>query len=220
MTCTDVRARLPLLLSGDLAAAEVDEIRQHLTRCPSCQEERTAIVQVRHLLDAVPAPAVTVDLPRLYRDAAEGQVRRLRRWRGATVAVLAAAAAVVVALLLFRMEIRMDAHQLVLRWGAVPAQPDPPPAPVPPREERPIAPAPVVSTAEVDQQLGLLRELVEAVSNDADLRDERRQQEIAQLRGRMQGLEQQMTQLRLATERDLSALYATQLPEKERGPQR
>jgi hypothetical protein len=216
MTCTDVRARLALLLSGDLPAAEVDEIRQHLTRCPSCREERTAIAQLRHLLDAVPAPAAVVNLSRLYRDAAEGQARRLRRWRAATVAVLSAAAAVVAVLLLSRMEIRMDAHQLVVRWGAVPA-PDPVPPPAPPREERPTVPPPVVATAEVEQQLGLLRELVQAVSNGADLRDERRQQEIAELRGRMRGLEQQMRQLRVASERDLSALYAAQLPDKQKG---
>jgi hypothetical protein len=220
MNCAAVRARLASLLYGDLPAVEADEVRQHLTRCPSCREEQTAIAQLRPLLDAVPAPAVAVDLPRLYRDAAAGQARRLRRWRGAAVAALAAAAAVIVALLVSRLEMRMDAHQLVLRWGAVPAPPDQAPPPAPPREERPIIPAPVVSTAEVEQQLRLLRELVQAVSNDADLRDERRQQEIAQLRGRMHGLEQQMTQLRLATARDVSALYAAQLPEKERGTQR
>jgi hypothetical protein len=216
MTCTDVRARLALLLSGDLPAAEADEVRQHLASCPSCREERTAIVQLRHLLDAVPAPAVAVDLPRLYRDAAEGQARRLRRWRGLAVAALAVAAAIVVALLLSRMEVRVDAHQLVVKWGAAPASPDPAPSPIPPAEERPAAPAAAVSTAEVEQQLRLLRELVQAVSADADLRDGRRQQEIAQLRGRLHGLEQQMTQLRVATERDVSALYA-QLPEKQKG---
>jgi hypothetical protein len=160
---------------------------------------------------------VAVDLPRLYRDAAAGQTRRLRRWRGVAVAALAVAAAVVVALLLSRLEVRIDDHQLVLRWGAVPAPPDQTPRPAPPREELPMIPAPIASTAEVDQQLRLLRELVQAVSNDADLRDERRQQEIAQLRGRMHGLEQQMTQLRLTTTQDVSALYAAQIPVKQKG---
>jgi len=214
MTCADVRARLALLLYGDLPPAEADEVRQHLARCPGCCDERTAVAQLRHLLDAVPAPAVAVDLPRLYRDAAEGQARRLRRWRAAAVAALAVAAAVVVALLLSRLEVRVDAHQIMVRWGAIPPPPDQPPPLAPPPEERPAA---VVATAEVEQQLRLLRELVQAVSANADLRDERRRQEIAQLRGRLHGLEQQMTQLRLATEKDVSALYAAQSSDKQKG---
>src|SRR5439155_7840756 len=103
MNCAAVRARLASLLYGDLPTAEADEVRQHLAGCPSCREEQTAITGLRPLLDAVPAPAVAVDLPRLYRDAAAGQTRRLRRWRGAAVAALAVAAAVVVALLLSRL---------------------------------------------------------------------------------------------------------------------
>jgi anti-sigma factor RsiW len=214
MNCADVRARLALLPYGELTPAEADEVRQHVTRCPACEKEQADLAQLRDLLDAAPAPAVTVDLPRLFRDAARGQVRR---WRGVAVAALAAAAAVVVGLLLARLEVRLERNQLVLRWGAVPTLPDQTPAPVPPREEPAPAPLPVASAAEIEQQLRLLRELVQAVSNDADLRDERRQREIAQLRGRLHGLEQQMTQLRLSTERDVSALYTAQSPDKSKG---
>jgi anti-sigma factor RsiW len=215
MNCADVRARLPALLYGDLAADEASCVREHLAGCPSCQREQTAVTQVRHLLQAVPAPPVAVDLPRLYHEAARLQERRLRRWRRVAVASLAAAAAVVLAVLLSRMEIRLDANQAVLRWGAVPAPEQP--APLPPPEEHVIAAAPTEATAEVEQQLRLLTELVQALSSDADRRDESRQRELTLLRSQLQTLRQQMTQLRLATEQDVAALYAAQFPEKKKG---
>ncbi len=213
MNCADVRARLPALLYGDLPADEADPIRQHLARCASCREEHATVARVRRLLDAVPAPAVTVDLARLYREAAAQQDRRLRRWRRVACAALAAAAAVVLTLLLSRMEVRLDANQVVLRWGAVPAPPEtPPPAPRP--EPPVVATLPTASIAEIEQELRLLNELVQALSNDADSRDERRQREIARLRGQVQVLQQQMTVLRLTTEKDVAALYAAQFPDK------
>jgi hypothetical protein len=217
MNCAAVRARLASFEYGDLTDAEADQVREHLRRCPSCAQERSAVTEVRRLLDAVPAPAVAVDLPRLYKDALSGQVRRLRLWRGVAVAALAAAA-IVAALLLSRLELRVDANQLVLRWGAVPAAPDPKPVPPPatPRQEESPVPPPLMSTAEIDQQLRMLRELVQVVSNDADQRDERRRDEIARLQGRVHGLEQQLTQLRLAMARDV-ALSAARLPEKQKG---
>ena len=214
MTCTDVRARLALLVYGDLPAAEAKQVREHLACCPSCEKEQAAVSGVRDLLDAVPAPTVRVDLPRLYGDATRAQAQR---WRRVAIAAMAAAAAIVAAVFLTRFEVRVERNQLVLRWGAVPAPQDQPPAPVPPRNEPAPAPVALASAAEIEQQLRLLRELVQAVSNDTDLRDERRQQEIARLRGRMHTLEQQVTQLRLTTEKDVSALYAAQFPEKQKG---
>jgi hypothetical protein len=222
MNCADARDRLSALLYGDLPGREADRVREHLTRCPSCEGEYTAISQVRRLLDTVPAPALAVDLPRLYREAAERQARRLRRWRRLAVGALAAAAALLAVVFLSRLEVRLDANQLVLRWGDVPAPVPMPPAPGPIAD----APAPVAppsataSSAEVEQQLRLLAELVQALSQDADRQEERRREEIARLRGQMQLLQQQMTELRLATEKDVSALYAAQFPEREKGTQR
>jgi hypothetical protein len=218
MNCADVRSRLAALLYGHLPPAEADDVRRHLGRCDGCRREQAALVELRRLLDAVPAPPVAVDLPALYRNAAAQQARWLTRWRRTVFASLAAAAAVVVALLLSRVELRIDANQVVLRWGAVPAAPQPaPPAPQPEPTVITITQSP--SAADVEQQLRLLGELVQALSNDADSRDERRRHEIDRLKAQMSALQRQVAELRLATEKDVAALYAAQFPEKEKGTQ-
>jgi hypothetical protein len=215
MNCTDVRARLPALLYGDLPSGEADQVRLHLGRCDSCRNEYAALADVGRLLDAVPAPAVTVDLAGLYREAAARESRRLGRWRRIAWAALATAAAVVLALLLSRVEVRLDANQVVVRWGAVPVPPEPPPAPRP--EPPVIAVAQTAPTAEIEQQLRLLNEVVQTLSNDADSRDERHRNEIDRLRAQVTALQRQLADLRLATEKDVADLYATQIPEKEKG---
>jgi predicted anti-sigma-YlaC factor YlaD len=217
MNCADVRRRLPALLYGDLPPGEADEVRQHLGRCDYCRKEHATLAQVRRLLGALPAPAVTVDLPRLYREAAEQQARRLRRWRRVACASLAAAAAVVLAMLLSRAELRLDANQVVLRWGAAAAAPEPPPPPRPEPQVVVVAQSP--STAEIEQELRLLNEAVQTLSNDADSRDERRRHEIDRLKAQVAALQRQLADLRLATEKDVAALYAAQFPEKEKGAQ-
>lgn len=220
MNCTEVCTRLPAWLAGDLPADEMSQLNAHLADCPSCRQEQTALIEVRRLLDAVPTPAVAVDLARLYRDAAERQRRRLRRWRRLACASVAAAAVLLLALLLARMEVRLDGHQLVVRWGGDPAPEQPtPPAPTPQVVERVVA-APSPATVEIEQQLRLLTELVQALSHDADLHAERRQQEMSRLRNEVQGLQQQLTQLRLATEKDVAALYAAQFSDKQKGDSR
>ncbi len=221
MNCADVRARLTAFAYGDLSETEASQVRQHLGRCLACEQERRAITEVQRLLDAVPAPTVAVDLPRLYRDVADGHGRQVRRWRFVALAGLAAAV-VVAALLVSHLEVRVDANQLVLRWGAGPTAPDRPelPPPAPPRPQETTTAAPLISTAEINQQLRMLRELVQAISDDADLREQRRQREIAALQNRMRGLEQQMTQLRLAAQREVTALYTAQVAEKPGGTQR
>ncbi len=216
MNCADVRSRLPTLLYGELAAAEAEEVRRHLGRCDSCRGEQAALLGMRRLLDAVPAAAVTVDLPALYREAAARQARRVRRWRRVAWASLAAAAAIVLALLLSRAELRIDANQVVLRWGAVPAAPEPPP-PAPRPEPVPIVVAAAPQTTEMEQELRLVSELVQTLSNDADTRDERRRHEIDRLKAQMTVLQRQVAELRLATEKDVAALYAAQLPENKKG---
>jgi hypothetical protein len=221
MNCAVVRARLAALLYGDLTADEAAEVREHLRGCASCQGKQAALAQVRRLLDAVPAPPVTVDLPRLYREAAEQQSLRLRRWRRVACAALAVAAAVVAVVCLSRLEVSLDANQLVLRWGTVPEPPEvPAPAPAPHPEPPMLPPTAAMAPGEVEQQLRLLSDLMRALSDDAEVRDGRRQQEINQLRAQVRGLQQQMAELRLATEKDVSALYAAQFPDREKGTQR
>jgi hypothetical protein len=219
MNCADVRARLPLLLYGDLPANEAEEVRQHLARCPACQGEQTTLIQLRRLLAAVPEPAATVDLPRLYRDAAESQGRRLRRWRRIATAAVAAAAVVFLALFLSRLEVRLDNHQLVLRWGDVPPQPEVPVPPTPPPQPEPpvITLSPPATTADIEDRLRLLSELVQELSNDADRREVRRLEEMARLRTQVQNLQQQLIEQRLATEKDVAALYSAQSSDKQKG---
>jgi len=216
MNCTDARARLSAFVYGDLPADEAFQVREHLASCSGCQREHAALGQVRCLLDAVPALAVPSDLSRLYREAAAEQARRSRRWRRLAIATLAAAAAVVLAVLLSRLEVRLDEHQIVVRWGAVPAPREAPAPPVPlPQPEAPlVAQSPPGAEPETEQQLRLLSELVQALAADTDQRDERRQRELTRLQEQIQGLQQQMTQLRIATEKDVSALYAAQFPER------
>ncbi len=216
MNCIDIRARLPALVYGDVSSEEAVRLREHLAVCPGCQREAMALGQVRALLDAVPAPTAAIDLPRLYRAAAAEQARRVRRWRWTALASLAAAAAVVVAVLLPRLEVRLDQQQLVIRWGAAPPPREvpAPPAPLPQPEAPALAQAPPAGAPEMEQQMRLLSELVPALSADADQRDERRQRELTRLREQMEALQQQMTQFRIATEKDVSALYAAQVPQR------
>ena len=54
---------------------------EHLAGCPACRLKQTRPWRNWPMLDDVPAPPVTIDLPRLYREAASQQARRLRRWR-------------------------------------------------------------------------------------------------------------------------------------------
>jgi hypothetical protein len=219
MNCTEVRSRLAGLEYGDLPTDEANAVRAHLVYCPDCQAEQARLTQVRSLLDEAPTSPVRVDLPRLYREAADQQMRRLRRLRRLAFAAVAAAAVIVIGVFLSRIEVRLDSGQLVVRWGTVPAREEPAPPPSVPSPAPPtVAVSPVTSTADLEQQLYLLTELVQAISNDADLRDEKRQRELSVLRTRVQALQEQLTELRLTTEKDVSALYSAQFPNsKEKG---
>ena len=128
MTCCEIRERLPLLAYGDLAEAEKKTAEAHLAGCASCREEYAALGRVRELLDAPRGPAAQVDVGAIYRQAAETQRRRARRWRRWALAGMAVAAALFIALAVWNLEIRFEGHQMVVRWGA-PAEA---PAPAPP----------------------------------------------------------------------------------------
>lgn len=214
MTCTEARPLLPALLYGDLPLREAALVRAHLGRCEGCRREEAALAEVRHRLDALPAPETAVDLERLYRDAARESVRSRPRGRRGAYAVLAAAAAIVLVVLATRLEIRLDREQLVVRWGAPPS-----PAPVPPRDEPPVV-VPTSPSPEVEERLKLLGELAQALAADADRRDARQQQEMDILRAELTALRLQMAQLRQAVDRDVAALYSAQFSQtKKGGPQ-
>jgi len=208
MHCDQARQALPGLLYGDLEAREAAAVGEHLEGCPACREEYAALARVRRLLDAVPAPDVRVDVHRVYGEAAGLQERRLRRWRRAAVACLAAAAAVLVMLAL-KLEVRVGAGQLTLRWGAPPVAVAPAPAP----EGAPDA----VAQARAAEEIRLLKELVHALAAHIDARDRRQQQTLARLRERLDDLQWQADRRWNATERDVAALYTAHFGSRNQG---
>jgi anti-sigma factor RsiW len=201
MTCTETRPILSALLYGDLPAEDAAAVQAHLAACPACGDDYAALERVRRLLDAAPAPAVSVDMARLYADAARLQARRARRWRWTALAVAGVAAVVLLALVL-RVEVRADGGQLVIRWGA-PAE-SPAPAPAPPREV--IREVHVTDSGNVEE-VRLALALVRAVADDCDARDQRLHEKITLIERRLAGLQAQSNRHWQDTEGSVAALY-------------
>ncbi len=218
MNCSQIRALLPEWLEGDMALAAAGTIEAHLAGCAECRREGEALKQVRQALDSVPAAAVEVDLPRLYRTAVEIQERRARRWRRGAVMVGGIAAALALFAVLPVLEIRIEAHQLVARWGAPPLGPSaalPAPAPPEPAADRTTF---VATTApDVEERLRMLGDLVQMMADDAGKRDERRRRDLETLRSQMSDLREQSRLWRLSAERDVAALYAVQFSQNKKG---
>jgi hypothetical protein len=214
MNCSEVRGLLPLLASGDLDPERRTAVERHLAACPACRCELAGIREVGRILDSIPAPALRVDVGALYGRAAEAQRHRLRRWRVAACA-LGAVAALLLVVFGLRLEIRVEAHQLVLRWGEVPEAVQPQPAPAPGDK----VPQPIVLPETNDAKVRLLGDLVRALASDVESRDYDRQQELARLRGEVEALRKQALQRWTTTERYVAALYAAQfLTQKGNGP--
>jgi hypothetical protein len=209
MTCAEARAQLAELVYGELDANLVATLHKHLAGCVACQQERDSLAGVRRLLDRVPAPPhVQVDVLALYAEANRRRGVRIRRWRRlAGVAGLAAAALL---LLCLKLEVRLEGHQLVLRWGAPPeTTPRSLPAPVPP----PVAAPPEVTAAD----LALVKELIHALAASGESRDQECQQALAQLRERFDDLQGQAQARWEATQRYVSALTTVQLDSHDKG---
>ena len=214
MNCSLVRALLPLSLTDDLKPEEAASVDEHLTTCPACRGERAELEKVRAALSAVPVPAVQVDLPGIYRQAAERQARRARRWRRAALACCGVAAALLVVIGL-RLEVRVGANELTFRWGAQPPdnpQPQPKQHPGPPAQVKDRPAPPVVPNTE--ERLRLMNELIHALTNDIEARDVHQQQRLARLQERLDRLSDQASRWRLETERDVAALYTAQFVKK------
>jgi hypothetical protein len=210
MDCTWTRDRLPPLLYGDLPSGEAAAVERHLANCLACRQECAALKDVRRLLDAVPAPAIQLDLPRLYRQAALRQERKLGRWRRAGVALLAVAAMLLMVLAL-KLEVRLEGHQAVFRWGSPPVAPAPV-EPSPPLVQK-EAPPTVVTAEEVQ----LMKELIRALAADVAYRDDRQQLALTQLRGRLDALQRQAQQRWDATAEEVGALYTAQFGSRRKG---
>ena len=200
MKCTDVRASLPLLIYGDLEPNEEATLRNHLAHCSACRREQEALAAVRRVLDTAPVPHVEVDLPQLYRTQAARQARSLRRWR--RVALVAGAVAAVLLLTFgLRLEIRQEPGQIVVRWS------DPPPHVGPafqPDFSEPLRPA---GKPDLREDLLVLRELLDALHQDIDYREQRFQDRLDLLQRHVQALQAQADQRWNTTEQDVAALY-------------
>ena len=213
MNCANVRQELPSLVYRDATPEQAERLQAHLAGCWQCQREYAALQQVPRLLDLLPAPTLTVDLSRLYRQAAERQQRRLRLWRRAA---LAAAAAVLLAFGL-RLDVRVEAHQLMVRWGSPPDVAEAVPSPVH------SVPVPAANAAkaepgpDVEDQLRIVSELVQMLAKDFDQRDRQRLRELAALRNHLLKLQRLADERWSATERDIAGTYTllTTLTKKE-----
>jgi hypothetical protein len=143
---------------------------------------------------------VSIDLARLYRQAAAQDQRRTRRWRRTAILVCGAAAAVVALVIGLRLEVHLEAHQVVVRWANIPAPPEMPPTPAP---QAPTVKTPeLLASASMQEQVEVLSELVQG-----------QHEELIRLQTQLDELNRQMaagTQRWLTTERDVAALSTTQ----------
>lgn len=209
MNCSQAHDELPALVYGDLKPEEAAPLRKHLADCPACRREQDALQQLRRMLDAVPMPPVEVDLPRLYRQAAAQQERRLRRWRRAAVALAAVAAGLALLAFGHRLEVQLEPHQAVLRWGSSPA-PRAPAAQASLNHEGPTSQGPA-------EQLRLLSELVRALAREQEASDQRQQNSLARLEGRVADLQYLTNERWTTTQRNVAALYAAHVLQTRKG---
>jgi hypothetical protein len=223
MNCNHVREQLPELLYESLPPAEAAQLKYHLALCPGCRERYAALERVRGLLDQVPAPDIPVDLPLLYRRAAQGQERRMRRWRRAAFGLVGVAAALLLVVGL-RLEVRLEAHQVVVRWGNAAQTSENPPTeaqkhsqPIAAKDDSNEPPA-------TGQEIQTLRELIYSLARDIqnvearfDARDQRRQEELVVLRQRLYDLRSQVQKQWTETSSYVSALYTAQFGSVEKG---
>ncbi len=203
MNCPDARNELAALLYGELDARQLSAIRQHAAECPKCRTEIEGLEHARKLLDAAsPPPAVHVDAAAILRSEAERQLLRLRRWRRWTLAASAAAAALLVLAVGFKLELRVEAHQLVLRWGA------PPVSEAAPVQAAAFPQVTADSDAAMQAQLVTLTRLAQGLIETTGDRDAKHRKELQQLRDGLRDLERQAGLRLRAIDRDVTALYA------------
>jgi hypothetical protein len=216
MNCSFVRALLPLSLYGDLKPEEAATVEQHLTTCPACRRERAELERVRAALAALPAPAVQVDLPALYRHAAERHVRRARRWRRAALA-LSGVAAMLLVVVALGVEVQVGANRLSLRWGSRPPEKgtkQAKPSPDPPVH---VNRRPAPQSPDVAERLRLMDDLIHALTADVEERDTQQRQRLDRLLDRLERVGAQARHWQRETERDVAALYAAQFVLTKKG---
>ena len=110
-------------------------------------------------------------------------------------------------------EVRLESHQVVLRWGPEPRSvaevPAPPPTPPPAPPHPPEAgPAATRTPADFEERLQMLNALVQGLVDEASSRDLRTQAEVARLRAEVNDLRRRDLERWVAVERDLRSLYS------------
>jgi hypothetical protein len=99
-----------------------------------------------------------------------------------------------------KLEVRVDGHQLVVRWGTPP--PVVVPAPEPPALANSGAPAPASA-----RDMQLVKQLIHVLADDVATRDGQNAEAIRWLEARVDSLQRQVLDRWRATERYVSALY-------------
>jgi hypothetical protein len=199
MNCTEARAALPLLIYGE-ANPQDTALKDHLRHCADCRREQQALESVRRLLDQAPVPRIEVDLPQLYLSLADRQARRLRRWRRVALA-LGGIAALLLLTIGLRVEVRLQSGQMLVRWSESP--------PSAPRAEKQTAPATEspVGKPDLREDLRVLSDLIHALKQDADERDQHFDARLDRLQKHVLALQSQADRRWNATEQDVTALY-------------
>jgi anti-sigma factor RsiW len=215
MNCTQTRERLLALEYGELSPTEQAEVDSHLATCATCQRESAAWREFRGKLGAFTGPVVHVNLATVYQHAMRRHERRVQSWRRTAIAASAAAAAVVVIVLVLKLEVRVNASQVVVRWG-------PPEQVLSATTERP---APAIQTRPGAPQvsaedLALVKDLVRVLAQDAQNRDRQQQKALLQMEARFETLLRQVDEYVFANERDKAGLYTAQFRLRKKGDTR
>ena len=111
--------------------------------------------------------------------------------------------------------LRLDAHQLTLRWGGAPAaEAVPPPRgpDVPPPEalqER--------ASADMERRLELMSNLIHALNEDLEERDAQQRQALRRVQARLDELQFQGNARLGEAERNIAALYTAQFGPTKKG---
>jgi hypothetical protein len=214
MNCKEVQSYLAEFVYDDLASATAAKVIEHLQSCVACRQEHAALLHVRQMLDGAAETSPLVDLPGIYRRAAEMERRRFGSWRRVAIAVAGAAAVFLLGALVLRMELRLDANQLVIRWGAMPDLPQKTAPGAPRFVDGPSSPA------ETQNQLLILGELVQGLTQQEEMRERQREEDRAWFLAQIGNLRRQTAQQWMATERDVAALCSTQLNQTQKGASR
>jgi len=100
MNCSEIRARLPAYVDGELAVSEIAEVESHCRDCRQCAAQVGAEREFRHLLRRQPREAAPSELRAriLRRVRREAAVTKGRRWL--PLSAIAVAAAIVAVVLL------------------------------------------------------------------------------------------------------------------------